>query len=617
MPHLCVIGAHVWVIVSGRNHGDVQAYTRECFDSGARFVNGTSTLILSLIHRKRVRRKSARQRARAWKEWWTHKLGTFNDLLEREGLSEAGTLNQQVEHAKQVVRRRRSFSDFMPYNSGHLLFGKGGESIMDSFARRGLLEDIRFYLDVGIANTFGWIRRMIRNAFFLETDDVAEERARARAKRRLRIWKKLHTVTAADAILKAGYPLEEHSVITDDGYVLQMHRIPRRASKDCVFFQHGVLDTSLSWVSSGVSLGVPGHSAAFAAYEEGFDVWLGNTRANPPRENIRTSRKGSKYWRWCANDLALKDLKAEFDYIDTIKKSELQRVSAADLELKYEHYGKPSLCHSKSTPVIDSKVAVIENEGAPTPQYSLQAVGHSLGAACLLMYCVYCKMQGQEHGISRLVLLSPAGFHPKIPFAIRSAKWIMPVVTWMFDKIRPGGGIGLALPSWPLRWITFKLMADVNRSPVLFDLVGAAFKALTSGDSSAWARAMTLPHYDPKSMPAVSLHTANQFAQWARNPVFGMYDYRSAAANIKEYGTQRPPSIAENYHYLRGLPINLGVGTSDGLIPPENVQLHMHWLDVNGVEYTIRQFDYGHLEFILGVGDELVQYIIACLDRGR
>jgi hypothetical protein len=41
---------------------------------------------------------------------------------------------------------------------------------------------------------------------------------------------------------------------------------------------HGILDTSMGWVSNGVT-----GSQAFAAFDQGFDVWLGNSRANPPR----------------------------------------------------------------------------------------------------------------------------------------------------------------------------------------------------------------------------------------------------------------------------------------------------------------------------------------------
>lgn len=66
-----------------------------------------------------------------------------------------------------------------------------------------------------------------------------------------------------------------------------MHPPERRAccadARDCVFFMHGMLDTSMGWVSNGVT-----GSQAFAAYDQGFDVWLGNSRSNPPRVHIGT-----------------------------------------------------------------------------------------------------------------------------------------------------------------------------------------------------------------------------------------------------------------------------------------------------------------------------------------
>jgi hypothetical protein len=51
----------------------------------------------------------------------------------------------------------------------------------------------------------------------------------------------------------AGYPLELHTVTTADGVVLQMERIPRPGCSRVAFFLHGILDTSLTWVSSGVT----------------------------------------------------------------------------------------------------------------------------------------------------------------------------------------------------------------------------------------------------------------------------------------------------------------------------------------------------------------------------
>lgn len=76
----------------------------------------------------------------------------------------------------------------------------------------------------------------------------------------------------------AGYPLEVHTVTTADGYVLRMERIPRTGCQRVAFFVHGILDTSLTWVSTGVT-----GSQAFAAWDQGFDVWLGSSRNNPPR----------------------------------------------------------------------------------------------------------------------------------------------------------------------------------------------------------------------------------------------------------------------------------------------------------------------------------------------
>lgn len=86
--------------------------------------------------------------------------------------------------------------------------------------------------------------------------------------------------SAAEVIRAAGYPLQVYDVTTRDGYVLTMERIPRVGCKDVVFFMHGVLDTSMAWVSAGVT-----GSQAFAAWEAGFDVWLGNSRGNAPRRH--------------------------------------------------------------------------------------------------------------------------------------------------------------------------------------------------------------------------------------------------------------------------------------------------------------------------------------------
>jgi hypothetical protein len=154
-----------------------------------------------------------------------------------------------------------------------------------------------------------------------------------------RHWEEdLSVWTASDVILREGYPLEQHSVTTPDGYVLQVQRIPRHGARDVAFFQHGVLDTSLGWVSNGVV-----GSAAFAAYDAGFDVWLGNSRSNAPRLHVDAERQGSRYWLYSINELGVYDIGAVVTHIHNTKMAELAtpgRHSAAAQEAPAQQAGQ-------------------------------------------------------------------------------------------------------------------------------------------------------------------------------------------------------------------------------------------------------------------------------------
>lgn len=57
-------------------------------------------------------------------------------------------------------------------------------------------------------------------------------------------------------IQKYGYPCEIHKVITPDGYILEMHRIPHGRDKNTVYdpnsipvlLMHGLVMSSTDWV---------------------------------------------------------------------------------------------------------------------------------------------------------------------------------------------------------------------------------------------------------------------------------------------------------------------------------------------------------------------------------
>ena len=82
-----------------------------------------------------------------------------------------------------------------------------------------------------------------------------------------------------------GYTHEEHVVLTKDGYLLGLHRLPSRkgekkrspgttTGKPVVYLHHGLLMNSEIWVC----VTDPVRSLPFVLVENGYDVWLGNNR---------------------------------------------------------------------------------------------------------------------------------------------------------------------------------------------------------------------------------------------------------------------------------------------------------------------------------------------------
>eukprot|EP01133_Synstelium_polycarpum_P001111 gene1111-1269_t len=142
---------------------------------------------------------------------------------------------------------------------------------------------------------------------------------------------------AIEMITSRGYPVEEHFVTTEDGFVLGLHRItgPRAftsppasppasprdlgssgfingAPKPAVLIMHGFMQTSEAWLCRTD----PQQSLPFILADAGYDVWLGNNRGNKYSYKHTTyTPNQERFWNWSLDELVRYDLPSFVDFI--------------------------------------------------------------------------------------------------------------------------------------------------------------------------------------------------------------------------------------------------------------------------------------------------------------
>ena len=118
---------------------------------------------------------------------------------------------------------------------------------------------------------------------------------------------------------------------TQDGYLLKLFRITGKInetstkSRPPILFQHGLLDSSDSWVLNHVA-----KSPVFVAASAGYDVWLGNLRGNRhSRKHISldADKSPKEFFNFDLSHHSRFDLKAIISYVREQTKAEFARVA--------------------------------------------------------------------------------------------------------------------------------------------------------------------------------------------------------------------------------------------------------------------------------------------------
>jgi len=125
-----------------------------------------------------------------------------------------------------------------------------------------------------------------------------------------------HTEHPISALLRStGYPYEEDQVITADGFILGVTRIPpSRPNAPAVILQHGLVDSGATWL-----LNQPHQSLGFILSRAGYDVWMGNSRGNTySKGHTELTTDDAEYWNSIDfSAMAQYDLPALVDHVLT------------------------------------------------------------------------------------------------------------------------------------------------------------------------------------------------------------------------------------------------------------------------------------------------------------
>ncbi|EKX46645.1 AB-hydrolase associated lipase region-containing protein [Guillardia theta CCMP2712] len=241
-----------------------------------------------------------------------------------------------------------------------------------------------------------------------------------------------------------------------------------------------------------------------------------------------------------------------------------------------------------------------------------------MGAAASLIYLVNKRRAGHPHRLSRMVLMSPAGYHHRIP---RACRYFGPVLKRL---VKMSGVYTLSIPSQSARNLSRKLMQDAVSLPALRDLIYSCGEMFLGGDFKATVHS----HVSMVTDNMIAGTSSKVFLQFWNNYVkvptvttrkgakkscqqkrFLSFDY-GPEVNLRVYGTETPVDYMAHYHLI-DIPIHFMAGLNDNLIPAKDCFKHYKALyRVSPSLATCKPLaGRGHIDFTYGMDQEIASEI--------
>nr|XP_048294617.1 tear acid lipase-like protein [Myodes glareolus] len=350
-----------------------------------------------------------------------------------------------------------------------------------------------------------------------------------------------------------GYEYEEYEVVTEDGYILPIYRIPHGKNKSShlvpkpvVYLQHGWTVSASIWLANP-----PNSSLGFILADAGFDVWMGNSRGNTyARKHVYLDPHSKQFWAFSYDQHIKYDLPATIDFI--VKKTE---------------------------------------------QKQIYYVGHSQGT--LIAFGAFSTNPQLAQKIKLSFLLAPVATVKYVSGPIRAITSLGTTLTKVLFGEKDVFSSSDA--KYFVEFLCQRETAGAACNDVLTLLFGYDPKNLNES---------RLDVYAGQAPAGTSVQTLLHYAQGVRTGVFQAYDWGSPFLNMLHYNQRTPPPYKVNDMKV---PTAMWSGGKDILADPIDVR-HLE-ANISNLIYYKKIADYNHMDFVIGLNardkvfDEIVAFI--------